>query len=338
MSISSIAMVRLPGGSHQNIKVYSADQNPIKKDLNALIMPNLDSKFVLGTWNGSSELWIWDRYEGEYDLEQIKFLNPESNFRKLNSSGTSQLEYEIQIQRAIESIQNGEFKKVVLAREKIVPGFWKWGELVEIFRKLCNKYPQAFVYLCSSTQWGTWMGASPEILLHHQNEEVEVMSLAGTLFNQEEHWTEKERAEQSVTSYFIENCLNWNEHDQVNVKELQQGNLRHLLSIYRKPWPKELLPDLIQRLSPTPAVCGYPRINSLEFILENEKISRELYAGFMGIHEKEEVHLNVNLRCAEFGTNGVRLIAGGGINEMSDWKREWEESGLKMQVIEANLF
>jgi isochorismate synthase len=164
------------------------------------------------------------------------------------------------------------------------------------------------------------------------------MSLAGTLFNEEEQWTEKERAEQRVTSDFIEECLNWAEEEQVEIIELHQGKLRHLLSTYRKSWPKTALASLVQQLSPTPAVCGFPRFDAADFIAKNERIKRDLYAGYIGVQNPEGVLLHVNLRCAEFGENGVRLIAGGGINAKSNWEREWLETELKMGVISANLF
>jgi isochorismate synthase len=333
----SFAWVKRPGHTHE-IEVFVSRTGAAKRSIHGIDENPLSPAFLVSPWNSSKDTYVWEDFLGVFPVEALPTFDFQCCFRSQLAHETSKISYQIQIENAIESIKKGLLQKVVVAREKWVPGVRSLADISEIFTQLCLKHPQAFVYVCSCPQWGTWMGASPEILIQHDGHMAEVMSLAGTLFHAEEQWSEKERSEQSVTSQFIESCLNWHATERVEIQELEQGELRHLLSIYRKKWPKYQLSELVERLSPTPAVCGHPREEALEFIEKNEGFARDLYAGFVGIQEAEALHLNVNLRCAEFMDNGIRLIAGGGINEQSQWEREWEETELKMRVIEANLF
>jgi isochorismate synthase len=56
--------------------------------------------------------------------------------------------------------------------------------------------------------FGTWIGATPEVLLSIENEEVKTISLAGTKkSNDESAWNAKEKEEQAIVTQFIEQTL-----------------------------------------------------------------------------------------------------------------------------------
>lgn len=333
MPNSSFAFVRLPGESSQKVRVFTDLPRLVPQPIGILNDTSSPDRFVFSPWNSSSHLYTWSNFQGVFTLGEVSQNIQHLHMRPFLTPSTALEHFERGIGLAQEQMHKGHFAKVVLARELIIPKSVDWFFCMNLFERLCLAHPQAFVYVCSSENWGTWMGASPETLVRYESGEAQVMSLAGTLFNEGETWSAKERAEQSVTSDFIRACLNWQTTDEVEIRELQQGGLRHLLSIYRKPWARNLLAELIQELSPTPAVCGSPRAQAAAFIAKEEGFSRDLYAGFMGVQQGDRFLSNVNLRCAEIGSGGIRLLAGCGINKESTAEREWQESALKMSVI-----
>jgi isochorismate synthase len=91
---------------------------------------------------------------------------------------------------------------------------------------------------------------------------------------------------------------------------------------------------LLERLHPTPAVCGFPKGSAMQFIIENEAFERGYYAGFLGpVSHDNHQQLFVNLRSGMGYQNGLMLMAGAGINEMSVEEDEWVETERKMDTL-----
>ena len=130
-----------------------------------------------------------------------------------------------------------------------------------------------------------------------------------------------------------------------NIKEIgpetaKAGQLVHIKT--QLEFPKENIKNrigqFIEKLHPTPAVCGLPVKDSLELILETEGYDREYYTGYLGpFNPDEKIDLYVNLRCLQAFDNGVVLYAGGGITPESNAIKEWEETRLKIQTLERIL-
>lgn len=337
MEEPSFALVRLPGDPLDKIHCFTGPEVIKSTSIKDLSRFNGKTEFLFSPWNQTEILYKMDDFKGVFNLGEAFTWIDASHKREINQDNASFEFFAKSIEEAKIEIQSSQFEKVVLAREKFIDKDIDLTELGTVFYSLCKAHPHAFVYVFSSGNWGTWMGASPETLINYDNASVTTMSLAGTLFNEQENWSHKENQEQKVTSRFIEYCLNWNASDEVQIRELKQGQLRHLMSVYTKPWEANDIPSLFLALSPTPAVCGNPRQKALEFIETAEGFKRDLYAGFIGLRKSESLITNVNLRCAEVGTNGVRLMAGCGINKESNAEREWEETALKMRVIEEYL-
>ena len=69
------------------------------------------------------------------------------------------------VQKAVDFIEDGIFKKVVVSRrEKVETQL----EAISIFKTLLKKYKNAFVYLWFHPETDTWMGATPDFLLDCQ--------------------------------------------------------------------------------------------------------------------------------------------------------------------------
>lgn len=90
------------------------------------------------------------------------------------------------------------------------------------------------------------------------------------------------------------------------------------------------LGDVLQELHPTPAVCGLPKEEAYQFILQTEPHNRLFYSGVIGwIDPEGDTTLYVNLRCMHIEGKTATLYAGGGILPESTADTEWEETQQK---------
>lgn len=296
-----------------------------------------EAKALIKPWNGEKIRTFKDGgVEISGDELKKKLGDIEIQLSELVESSTW-LHFSEQVEKIKEGILQNKFQKVVLSRVKWVEfqSLLSVDSLLQIFKNACDTYVNSLVYLFCTKEHGIWMGASPEILVEIEADEMRTMSLAGTLFNQEEIWSDKEEREQSVTALHISETLNslGLKENKSEVEEITNASIRHLVQYHQANIQGIDLGQLISRLHPTPAVAGYPINDSVQMIEELELHQRELYTGFIG--DTQEVY--VNLRCAQIFKNGIKLFSGCGINSQSDSEREWQETELKMRVI-GDLF
>lgn len=243
------------------------------------------------------------------------------------------------------AVAGGVFRKLVLARRRTVslsvPVDTGCPSSVRpLFERACRMYPRLMVMLFSTPVSGTWLVASPEILLDGKGRSLHTVALAGTMPFREGHldWSDKNKMEQHIVEQYMEGRLA--EAGTAVIKDgpvtMRAGNLVHLRTDFRFHLaPDVSLGTLIGRLHPTPAVCGMPKEEAAAFIRKNEGIDRRYYSGFagpVGIHD--ETHLYVSLRCAQIvAPDTAVLYAGGGIMPGSDCRSEWMETESKMNTI-----
>lgn len=210
---------------------------------------------------------------------------------------------------------------------------------VELFTQACKQHPDAFVTLFSAPQCGTWLMATPEVLLAHTDEHWRTMALAGTMPYTETppQWSEKNLHEQAYVSQYIKECLNdfCQAVDMTGPYTTRAGNLVHLRTDFSFVLRDDArVGNLLDALHPTPAVCGVPKQDAHRFILENESCQRDYYSGFSGpLNMDGETALFVSLRCMRIFGDRYRLYAGGGILPQSDEEMEWKETAAKMQAM-----
>ncbi|MSQ78209.1 MAG: isochorismate synthase [Flavobacteriaceae bacterium] len=250
---------------------------------------------------------------------------------------TSKNHYLTMVEKAIAEIKNGILHKVVLSRNKhftIGNDF----DLEKAFLTLCEAYPHCFVCCVSTTEIGTWLGASPELILRKTEDIIETFSLAGTKqVADKTAWGEKEKEEQSIVTRYILEVLKQNSLTSdipYPTSELYMGDLRHMVTHFKANIPDDFDEQkFLANLSPTPAVCGFPKAEAMQFILENEDYFRYYYTGNWGIQSPSELHLYVNLRCMQLYKNKGILYAGAGITSDSDPQKEWLETEAKMKLL-----
>jgi isochorismate synthase len=249
------------------------------------------------------------------------------------------------VERAIGLIEEGVVEKIVPSRIKYVH---KEIDLLQAFDKLCHRYPTAMVSLISTPEHGTWLGATPELLVAIENNSIfKTVALAGTKAWHEGidcksvAWTQKEIEEQALVERYIISCfkkIRLREYDEHGPKTIVAGNLMHLKSDFTVDMKAtnfaQLGSVMLKLLHPTSAVCGMPMEPALQFLQDHESYSRELYSGYLGpVNIQNNTNLFVNLRCLQWQKNTSVLYAGAGVTIDSIAEKEWEETEMKMDTL-----
>ena len=234
-----------------------------------------------------------------------------------------------------QELNSESIQKMILSRIKAVQS---QKNALDIFREINKKYATSFNYILSNSEIGTWLGASPELLLSSDSNHLKTVSVAGTKLNDGfSEWTEKEKKEQRYVTDFILESFKKNNCTSIQSTEpftYNAGPVQHLRSdisglcdAYNQVWP------LLSDLHPTPATCGIPKDIAKEKILQIESHKRKLYTGFIGILNGDKKTFFVNLRCMELQKNRALLYLGGGITIDSVGESEWEETERKALTL-----
>lgn len=235
-------------------------------------------------------------------------------------------------------LTNGTFRKVVLARQKTVRCRTE-VDAIRLFNRACALYPMQMIVLAHAQECGTWLMATPEIMLQARHQMWRTMALAGTMKACDEHqgWSVKNIREQRLVSSYISKCLAAHAHD-IDLRgpmTAQAGALVHLKSEFTfKLHDEAKVGDLLADLYPTPAVCGIPKDATRRFIADHEPAPRSYYSGFMGpmnIHGDSDLY--VSLRCMKIDGRACTLFAGGGLITDSVEEQEWLETEAKMGTM-----
>lgn len=308
--------------------------------------------------NASSLMGNGEQFVATFEESNGRYNNG-SNGKRQNSSNwfdghvllpdleTTKEQYCQSVENALEEIRSARLTKVVLARRlklDLLPEF----EPFILFQRLCQNYANAFVSLVAVPELGTWIGASPELLLSLADNELVTVSLAGTQtpsVNSSLTWGDKELEEQAIVSDYIRDCFlaqGITEFTETGPETMKIGELQHLRTRFSfKMTGANGMPStnkLLAALHPTPAVCGVPKAAALEFIREMEPYDREFYAGYLGpVNLHAQTHLFVHLRCLQLQRNSAILYAGAGITKDSIPEKEWLETELKLNSLQRFL-
>lgn len=291
----------------------------------------------------SSQHWLNEIIENVPRSASKKFYSKES------SSGTAgeKEQYERLVKKSIAQIEAGAFEKIVPSRSKQV-SLPESFDVIETFQKLCQAYPNAMISFISIPKVGTWIGASPELLVQVENNHIfKTVALAGTKpFEpgtniKHAAWTQKEIEEQAlVCRYIISNFkkIRLREYTEHGPKTIVAGNVMHLKTTFEVDMKETNFPQLgsvmLHLIHPTSAVCGMPLEESLDFLQTNEGYDRELYAGYLGpVNVHQNIALFVNLRCMQLTGSQAILYAGAGVTADSVPENEWEETEIKLNTL-----
>lgn len=216
-----------------------------------------------------------------------------------------------------------------------------------IFDDLCREFPQTFRFIFHTPETGLWLGATPELLLDYDatSRRCRVMSLAGTRPRTEGDtpWDDKNLRENRFVTDFITDTFRALGADATTGPQqtLRYGrNIEHICHMIEATLPHGVTAaELIDRLNPTPALCGTPREAAIADITANELHDRGCYGGAVGLvsHPNGCLRLFVTLRCCHISGRTIRAFAGGGITPDSDPATEWRESSAKASFFTRHM-
>jgi menaquinone-specific isochorismate synthase len=247
---------------------------------------------------------------------------------------------------ARDAVRAGSLQKAVIAREVLV----RCNTPIDVHAVLLRlraSFGSSYRYSIDG-----FIGASPELLVRVDGNTVESHPLAGTAPRTGDPATDARVAAELIASTknqvehravidmvhdtLLPWCsfLDWEPEPSIvavaNVQHLGSRVEGHLSD----PRPNVL--DLVQALSPTPALGGAPRAEALALIAAVEGFERGRYGGAVGwVDAAGNGTWAVAIRCAELSADRrtARLVAGGGIVAESEPLAELAETQAKLQAM-----
>ena len=113
-------------------------------------------------------------FENQIEAQNIKI---ESD----NQDATTKKDYIKQVEKAIGFINIKAFDKVVVSKVKKVK--IEKGAYLTAFQSLIEELDNSFISLVYTPQAGLWLGATPELLLEKDKNQLKTVALAGTQSN-----------------------------------------------------------------------------------------------------------------------------------------------------------
>lgn len=263
-------------------------------------------------------------------------------------SSRSHREWVAAVAEAVRSVRTGALDKVVLARrvEVLANRPLPTGQILE---RLAALYPACMVF-----RVGSFLGASPELLVGRHGPTVTTHPLAGTVARSGDAAADRSLVEgllasvkdRSEHAFVVEDlrarlepwCSVLEVPERPSILELR--NVSHLGTRLRgelhadRPRPSAL--ELVRSLHPTPAVAGTPTDAACAYLTAAEGFDRGPYAGPVGwMDASGDGEWAIGIRSAIVEGCRAELFAGVGVVADSDPAAELAETQLKLQALLA---
>ncbi|MDE6268595.1 MAG: chorismate-binding protein [Muribaculaceae bacterium] len=230
--------------------------------------------------------------------------------------------------------------KVVISRVLCgsLPDF-SVSRLIEIAGRAFTDRTSSFRYLLFSPAVGIWIGSTPELLadIDIPSRRLSTVALAGTrLRSVDKPWDAKNVREQAIVTDFILDALSSAGCSPLasSPRTLPYGSIEHIATDITATLSSDDPAGILDTLSPTPALAGYPRVEALQAISEVESHPRRLYGGYLALSSASRILAFVNIRCMQLDLHGnYCLYGGGGILPDSVPEDEWDETAAKMNNL-----
>lgn len=313
-----------------------------QKDVELYSLSNNMGGFAFVSFDNKKRYLIPDEVSDVY-FEKISSSDFFVNKSESDTYGFEKEVFEKLVEKALLEIEKGTFEKVVLSRKEVL--LLTVIDFEVLFLKLIQLYPTALRYVFYHPEIGFWLGATPEQLMKIEEGKLQTVSLAGTqVINDggDVVWGEKEIKEQQIVTDYIVSCLRpfSNQIVQNEPMTFVAGNLGHIKTDISAQINLKEVENILSVLHPTPAVCGFPKKEALEFISDFEGYDRSFYAGFLGewnkdfkTYKENQYDLFVNLRCMCIEKNELNIYVGCGITNGSIPELEYIETVNKAMTM-----
>lgn len=243
-----------------------------------------------------------------------------------------------------------KIKKIVLARCEILE-LSEAPDPFAILATLKERAEGAYLF-CLNEGETSFLGASPERLFARNGKQLISEAMAGTRergTTVEEDETvgfsllsnQKTRREFDPVVRFLKKNLNSFCEGKIEVSPISLHKTYHVQHLYAKIsgiLQKKIADcEIVDKIHPTPALCGTPPKLSAAWIKKLEPFPRGLYGGVVGWNGATNSEWIVGIRSCLIKNNYAYLYAGAGIVIGSDPLMEWEELNAKTALY-SNTF
>ena len=321
-------------------------------DGSVLVVPSV----VIG--RGAGRSWLTTIGDRQVSQEPVRRTRAPADLRWHDGSLTAP-QWERAVSSAVASIQAGDLRKVVLARDLYAVASDEIDARV-LLARLAERYPDCWTFSCAGL-----VGATPELYIRREGAAVSSLVLAGTtrrggsdaedarlgaaLLASAKDVEEHRYAVADVRKALSPFC------DRLDIDAepslLRLANVQHLathvtgrLAATQVPGTGGVLGEhasslaLAAALHPTAAVGGTPSGTAMELIRELEGMDRGRYAAPVGwVDANGNGEWGIALRSAELDGRRARLFAGCGIVADSDPEAELAEAQNKFRAMQDAL-
>lgn len=293
-------------------------------------------------------------FDGKYAIDKtialVQHLNPPIQLTNASSDIISRKNtpnkeaWTKLVNLAIKNI--AQLPKVVLSRQTELiccNDVCHWN-ILNLWQK---KNPTSFHFSFQFSKNATFIGCSPERLYLCNKGTLQTEALAGTVKRSHDKLKDAILLQSLLNDlkihrehYFVQEFIITNlkqlstDIQQAPAHVVQLHKIQHLcvpISAHLKKGTTNK--QLLNKLHPTPAVGGFPKLAALQFIEENEPYTRGWYTGSVGYIRQEKCDFCVAIRSALILKNRIKLFAGAGIVTGSIANIEWQELNSKMSTL-----
>ena len=244
-------------------------------------------------------------------------------------------------------ILEGDVMQVVYGQEFSSPFT---GSPVSLYKALRKLNPSPYMYFLKIDDLHI-VGASPEILVRLQNNQVTVRPIAGTVKRGKTDAEDKELSEKlrndekEIAEHLMLIDLGRNDVGRIaktgSVKTTDQmviekySHVMHLVSnVIGDLKENQSAIDVLKATLPAGTLSGAPKVRAMEIIDELEPDRRGIYGGAIGyLSWTGNMDTAIAIRTAVIKNDIIKVRAGGGIVHDSDPESEYQESLNKSQSI-----
>lgn len=255
-------------------------------------------------------------------------------------------QWKVNVKHALSTIKTEDLNKVVLSRESkltlnaplpAIPLLRKWQEANQ----------KGFVFYIQNGQ-SAFLGNSPEQLYSREHTFLNTEAIAGTVSRGTTDTHDKSLEQQLINSpklihehkvvvdYIAQQLEGFCNYvsDTTPLSIVKLSKIQHLRTPFKACLKSSIADsDIILKLHPTPAVCGYPLKEAMSLINKQESNARGWYAGLIGTVSENETEFCVAIRSVLLKNNTAHCYSGAGIVDGSDEASEWDELESKIETF-----
>ncbi len=262
-------------------------------------------------------------------------------------SGFTETGYKAAVRKIIDYITQGECMQVVLSQRLSVPFA---APPLDLYRSLRTLNPSPYMFYLDLGDHHV-VGASPEILVRLEDDEVTVRPLAGTRprgadeASDRAHEASLLKDPKELAEHLMLIDLGRNDigriaqtgsvevTDKFSIE--RYSHVMHIVSNVVGKLKENMSPmDVLRATFPAGTLSGAPKVRAMEILQELEPVKRGVYSGAVGyLSWNGNMDTAIAIRTAVIKDGTLNVQAGAGIVYDSDPESEWQETHSKARAI-----